>query len=217
MPRRIVRPAAVGLLAVGAGCAVGGAGGAGGAGWVGGDGGVVGVVGALPEQDPPGAHPDDFSVDLMVRPPGDDKTKPHKGRYVLFPDGSFVWGDDPGWLGTSRRMLSRRQVVAVWSLIGELGFDNPDVASAMLNIGLLEPGPGQTIYAAVISGRGRRWTHVRRVNAGEKLDGSMGRLVGELVGLARRLGPMEASDALRQVPRRYEFGPDPYARYRRPR
>ena len=117
-------------------------------------------------------------------------------------------------------MLSRRQVVAVWSLIGELGFDNPDVASAMLNIGLLEPGPGQTIYAAVISGRGRRWTHVRLVNAGEELEGSMGRLVGELVGLARRLGPMEGmepSEASRQRPSRYEFGPDPYARYRRPR
>ncbi len=189
----------------------------GGVGGVGAEGGVLGVERVSPERVPPVAHPDDFSVDLMVRPPGDDKTKPHQGRYALFPDGSFVWGDDPGRLGTSRRMLSRRQVVAVWSLIGELGFGDPDVASAMFNIGLLEPGPGQTIYAAVISGGGRRWTHVRRVSAGEELDGSMGRLVGELVGLARRLGPMEASDASRQVPRRYEFGPDPYARYRRPR
>ncbi len=187
-----------------------------GAGGVGRAEGVVGVERVSPERGPPVAHPDDFSVDLMVRPPGDDKTKPQKGRFALFPDGSFVWGDVPGRLGTSRRMLSRRQVVAVWSLIGEIGFGDPDVAPAMFNIRLLEPGPGQTIYAAIISGGGRRWTHVRRVNAGEELEESMGRLVDELVGLAQRVGPMEASDASRQVPTWYEFGPDPYARYRRP-
>jgi hypothetical protein len=166
--------------------------------------------------------PADFSVDLAVltapdlKRPREAEARP--ARFVVFCDGSLHWGPrlDPGVdrLPPPRRTLTRRQIAEVWSLARQIGLADPALAGEVANLRLMEPQPGQVVYVAIFTGRGDRWTHVRRLDADEPIDPAWARFVRHLAGLSWAGEP--PPEPVRAAPRRYDFGPDPYARYRRP-
>ncbi|MHC4774239.1 MAG: hypothetical protein ACYTBR_03115 [Planctomycetota bacterium] len=182
-----------------------------------------GDVGA--RTDPARAVPADFSLDLTVRPgpdtggpgPADPDVSLRWARYVLFCDGSLHWaagGADPArGLPPQRRVLDQRQIAGLWSLLERLGYTDPQSAAAPVNVNLIEVAPGETVSVGVITGHGRRWAVASREGPDRKPDPAMPRLIEHLDGLAWATA---ADDPAAGALRRDEYGPDPYARYRRP-
>lgn len=180
------------------------------------------VVGVTTSQDDPLVVPADFSVDLTVwartpgttgQPPAATNTRP--GRFILFCDGSLHWSgrvDHPeDEMPPLRRVLRRGDMAALWTLIRQLGMDDMTNSTPLVNVHLVEPPAGEVLYLAVLTGEGQRWAIQRQAAAADRPDPAMASLVGRLTELAWG-GAAEGGPG---APRRYDFGPDPYARYRR--
>ena len=165
--------------------------------------------------DPYATVPPDFSLDLVVLAstvevsPVDPEQR--SGRFLVWVDGSLRWAPVPRGLPPWRRTLERREMAALWSLVKQLGMDGPDGADPPTNHKLIEQAPDETIYLLMITADGDVWGYVRRIDAGETPDPAMVQLVRHLATLAWADSPPPAA----AVPRRYDFGPDPYERYRR--
>jgi hypothetical protein len=174
--------------------------------------------------DPLAAVPGDFSLDLTVRAgpePQEGAVAPdvslRPGHYVVFCDGALHWAaggaDRARGLPPQRRNLDRGQVAGLWSLLERLGYADPDQGAAPVNAMLLEAAPGETVSMCIITGNGRRWAFVSREGPDQEPDPAMPRLIEHLGGLA---WATVADKPATGRPGRTEFGPDPYARYRRP-
>jgi hypothetical protein len=183
-----------------------------------------GEGGAGAGADPLAAVPDDFSLDLTVRAgpePQEGAVAPdvslRPGHYVVFCDGALHWaagGAEPARrLPPQRRNLDQGQVAGLWSLLERLGYADPDQGAAPVNARLLDAAPGETVSVCVITGNGRRWALVSREGPDQEPDPAMPRLIEHLDGLA---WATSAGQPAAVGPRRTEFGPDPYAKYRRP-
>ena len=183
-----------------------------------------GEGGAGAGTDPLAAVPDDFSLDLTVRAgpePQEGAVAPdlslRPGHYVVFCDGALYWaagGAEPArGLPPQRRDLDRGQVAGLWSLLERLGYADPNRGAAPVNAKLLDAAPGETVSLCIITGNGRRWAFVSREGPDQEPDPAMPRLIEHLDGLAWATSAAQPAAA---GPRRPEFGPDPYARYRRP-
>jgi len=166
--------------------------------------------------------PPDLTVDVTVLS-GDDEAplKPahlRTSRYVLFPDGALHSGSAPSLTADDfppyTRTLSTAQREAIWRVIVDSGLADPAMADQVGNVELVQAAPGQMTHVIAISADGRRWTMGRTRNLADPPDPSMTRFVRSLAALAW------ASDAPDlehlTVPKRYDFGPDPYEQYRRP-
>ncbi len=166
--------------------------------------------------------PADFSLDLTVRvdvgvaagqPDADPRVR--AGRFIVFCDGSLHWSgrvEDPQHeMPPLRRILRRADMAALWTLIRQLGMDDATKATPAVNVRLVEPPPGQVLYLAVLTGDGQRWAFQRQTTSPDQPDPAMTSLVGRL----RALAWADPFDVVPVTPRRYEFGADPYARYRR--
>jgi hypothetical protein len=187
--------------------------------------------------DPLGIAPTDFSIEATVLT-GEGATvheSAHlrQSRYVLFADGSFHYGEDvdreqgADWLPPLTRVLTRKQLADVWSLAQRLGFTDPDNAGgSAINFKLIEPQAGGVTHIVAFRGWGERWSFVHgwAPQDGETAphgqtpshqpDSAMTQLVRELARLAwaSDRSPVEAV----VMPTRYDFGPDPYERFRQP-
>ena len=167
--------------------------------------------------------PADFSLDLTVwadvagAAAGQPDADPHvrAGRFILFCDGSLHWSgrvEDPeDEMPPLRRILRRADMAALWTLIRQLGMDDATRATPAVNVRLVEPPPGEVLYLAVLTGDGQRWAFQRQAPSRDQPDPAMTSLVGRLSELAWA----DLVDVVPVIPRRYQFGPDPYARYRR--
>jgi hypothetical protein len=172
--------------------------------------------------DPSGAAPADFSLEVSILAPSSpgkrqavDQTS---SRYVLFPDGALHYAIDPVgspgrmWLPPYVRCLSQAEVEQVWSISRHLGLTDPQRADNAINFRVSPPSNDEVVYQVRFSGFDRRWGFVRRAPISESPDRAISQLVKELARLAwadERLRPAEVP-----VPKRYDFGPDPYAPYR---
>jgi hypothetical protein len=173
--------------------------------------------------DPLGAAPTDFALELTILTgplvTTSDQAHLRQSRYVLFADGSLYQGDDvdrshrADWLPPLTRFLSRRQVAEVWSLAQQLGFTSPKSSPSAVNFKLAVPPADGVTYLATFTGWGERWSLVRSGAAGEA-DPAMAQLTRELARLAWSSDVLPAAAAV--MPVRYDFGPDPYARFRQP-
>ena len=167
--------------------------------------------------------PADFSLDMVVWADanvaegrsvgGEEDLRP--GRFILFCDGSLHWSDrvdhPEDEMPPLRRILRRSDMAALWTLIRQLGMDETTHATPLVNVALAEPSPDHVVYLVVLTGFGERWAFERRSPAETPPDPAMASLVKRLEELAwadERL-------AVPAAPPRHDFGPDPYARYRR--
>jgi hypothetical protein len=186
---------------------------------------------AAVSEDPLGDVPADFSVDLTVlagpdtgatkgaaapvEPAGRDVHR-RPGHYVVLCDGMLHWsegGAEPGrGLPPAQRLLDQQQMAGLWLLLDKHGYADPARGAEPVNPRIIEAQPGETVWLAIITGRGQRWAFLRRAGPDGEPDPSMSELVGHLARLA--WADTLAEPAL-GVPRRFDYGPDPYARYRR--
>lgn len=177
------------------------------------------------QADPLGGAPADFTLDVTVLV-GDDvqpASEAHlqRSRYVLFPDGLLHYQADPqgergqDWLPPLMRVLNRRQVAEVWSLIQQLGFaEQTGDDGEPFNFKLVHVQPDERVYLLGVQAHGRRLNFKRGGLASEAPDAAMVQLVRRLAELAWASDLPE--QPIRTLPRRYDFGPDPYAPYRQP-
>lgn len=173
--------------------------------------------------DPLGAAPADFTLDVTVLAGRDVQQtgEAHRtqSRYVLFPDGSLHHAVDVererggDWLPPLTRMLTRAQMAEVWSLAQQAGFADPSTADETINFKLVTAAPNEIVYLAGVSASGDRWNYIRRGPADQPSDAGITQLVRLLAQLA--WASDLADPRVKIQPRRYDFGPDPYARYRK--
>ncbi|MHC4217577.1 MAG: hypothetical protein ACYSU7_03890 [Planctomycetota bacterium] len=180
-----------------------------------------GDAGAGP--DPYAAQPDDFSLDVVViagpvrDDPRDRAVALRPAHYVVFCDGSLHWAadrrDPAQGLPPLTRVLNQRQIAGLWSLLLRLGYADPEHASDPVNAKLLAVPPGETWSLGIITGHGRRWAHISREGPNHDPDTAMAMLMEHLAGL---VWSTAWTDPTADTPPRADFGPDPYARYRKP-
>lgn len=183
--------------------------------------GVGGCESAAPtNSDPFAVVPMDLSIDvsILVGESINDHTEAHlrQSRYVLLPDGSLRFGADnqhrQDWMPELARRLNRRQVADLWSLARQIGFADPDNGSRTSSLHKLKPESNEVVYLIMFTGMDRRWEFVRRSDAAEAPDPASVQFVRKFAQYAWATDyTMEMTYIL---PQRYDFGPDPYARYR---
>ena len=83
-----------------------------------------------------------------------------------------------------------------------------------INADLIEPPRDGIAYVINIVGGDDRWMFLRAVSGEQQPDPACVSLVRRLALLAWATDLPE--DRITVIPRRYDFGPDPYARYRSP-
>lgn len=172
--------------------------------------------GAVDDLDRP---PSDFNLDVVILAgrsvPDRGAAHERPGHFIVLPDGSLLhesgatidWSQRPG----RTRVLYQQQVTDLWRIARELGFTVPSSADYSGNPKLIEPQRDETIYIMAFAADGQRWTFVRAHTVGEEPDAASVRLIRALADLA--WSPDLTAD--RFLPVRYDFGPDPYAGFRR--
>lgn len=162
------------------------------------------AISGAPSAMPDGAAPADLTIDVRVDGASDGRWGGH--RYVLFPDGALHHEitDAPEMerLPVLRRILDRGQTRDVWRL-----------ASAAVEADAGEPPPaaaGSPVMDLTIGADGRWGRH--RISLGPAGPPAAAALLDRLAGLA---WAGEARSEAIIAPKRYDLGPDPYARYRR--
>jgi len=151
-------------------------------------------------------------------------------RAVILSDGSLRADVGPS-LGVDdrpgvTRHLRRRQLLTLWQRLDELGFAEAGASNFDRNPNLLVPGPNEVIQILELRRNGRDWIVVDRFavseDAEEGSSGSDGTLSGQdprMKAALRSIAALAwASDAppddTIRFPERYDFGPDPWDRYR---
>lgn len=137
-------------------------------------------------------------------------------RYVVFPDGSLHVSFDPAVTASTlppfARMLRRSEIEALWGLLLRLDLADPAVAPPVGNTRSLTVEPGGWNTSAVIQVNGRRAWLKERGSPSSATKTPLTRLTRALAQLAWAGDDPDVS--LMRLPMRYDFGPDPYARYR---
>lgn len=172
--------------------------------------------GAIDELERP---PADFTLDVVIltgsRVPDRLEAQFRPGHFILLADGSLLhdsgrsvtWDQRPG----RTRALYQQQVSDLWRLAKQLGFTNPASADFTGNPQLVEPERNDTVYLISFAAEGERWTFVRPFEHESDADPASVTLIRALADLA--WSPDLPTD--RFAPVRYDFGPDPWAGFRR--
>lgn len=170
--------------------------------------------------DPLATVPDDLTIDLRVLAParpGDEQSDVllPAGRVLVLPDGA-VHGELNGphharVLPGQIRRLDQQQLAELWSLLHEFGLLDADSPASVNPMLIVRPESGRRYVLDVRAGD--HWWQIRRdaVDASSD-DPVMRHLTQRLYDLAWLRETAEQTALI--APRRYDFGPDPYARYR---
>ncbi len=139
------------------------------------------------------------------------------GRYVMMADGSLYTGEVVTYPAADQlpgltRRLSRAQVAELWSSLKQSGLASPDIGDEVRNAKLIKPDPGELVYTLIFTGGGQRWSVLRRTFDDDSADPLAADLIRRLAELAWESD--EPHRAMMIAPRRYDFGPDPYIRFR---
>ena len=163
--------------------------------------------------------PTDFSVDVSViagrNAAGQTGVHRRTGRFILMADGG-LHSDvgksmQPNVRPAQTRQLDTAQVEAVWRLCQSLGLADPADGQPPINDMLLRPGDGEIVTVATLTGGEERWQFIWRNGFKESTAPAAEQLVRELAALSWMTDEPPSSA---MAPIRYEFGPDPYERYR---
>lgn len=199
---------------------------------------IVATACSTPPSSTDGAVPADAVIDATVlvgddlgrrirRDPGAWPVQFRPARAIILPDGvlradvgaDLRVDDRPG----VARHLYRAQLEDLWRGLDELGFGDPVVGDYVGNLGRLVPADDEVIQILALQRGGRDWAIVRRFEippnttadeAATLEDARMRAAIRRLAALAWAFDD-PPSDAI-EFPERYDFGPDPWARYRAP-
>ena len=172
-----------------------------------------GVVGT----DPLANVPRDFQLDVRVlvgqRVGQRDRLERRDAHIVLLPDGSLhaATGDqvEAGARPGLARVLYRGQVADVWALMNQLDFVG---AGEPITGPVRAPGASELVYVVEYTHDNARRRIEQRFIEAEARENATTQLVRSLGAIAwLRDRPIEDSTV---EPLRYDFGPDPWARYR---
>ena len=174
---------------------------------------------AAPQQDAQ-ATPTDLTADVTVLAGkgAEKRTEPwmRQGKIILFSDGTVLADLGPTVNGRTRpgqaRVLYQRQVRQMWDLAKSLGFATPEQANFDGNPDTLEPADGELLYVLTVSAGQQRWNFVRRVPVDQGPDEATGQWVKAMAQAAF----LRELPADQDLPVRYDFGPDPYAWFKKP-
>jgi len=173
--------------------------------------------GAVSGTDPLAAVPRDFQLDVRVlvgdRVDGRDRLERRTVHIVLLPDGAVhaATGDavKPGARPGLARVLFRGQVADVWEILERLDFIG---AGEPITGPVRAPGARELVYVVEYTAGNQRRRIEQRVLEAEARENATTELVRTLGALAwLRDRPIEANNI---EPVRYDFGPDPWARFR---
>ena len=160
--------------------------------------------------------PDDFSVDVTILTEQEGAAADlRNARYVVFPDGTLHYaarpGAGPNTLPPIVRRLDRRQMDGLWRRARQLGLTDADSGETPSNFNKVwTPWEGH-IYLMALTANDRYWNFTRRVEPDQELDPAMRAFIRDLAALA---WAKDERDNVKYDPRRYDYGPDPYAAYR---
>ncbi len=148
-------------------------------------------------------------------------------RAIILPDGvlradvgaNLGVDDRPG----ETRSLYRTQLIELWKEMDVLDFGSPSAGNYSGNLGLLEPGDDEVIQILHFQRGGRDWTIVQRFEIPEDAspenastfdveEPRMRTAMRRMAALAWAWD-VPPDDSIR-FPERYDFGPDPWSRYR---
>ena len=172
------------------------------------------------ERDPLSVVPEDLSIDVTILTGRGvhDQEQAHRrqGKMILLADGTLHadWGPNVSW-GTrpgETRTLRREQSAELWALARQLGLADAASGEEPVNFGLIEAEKNELVYLLVFASQDDRWAFVRRQNVADPTDPSIATFVRAMAGLAWERDAVDAETHIE--PLRYDFGPDPYARYR---
>jgi hypothetical protein len=163
--------------------------------------------------------PEDFSLDVVIEPGvnrvDEDLAHRRAGRFIVFPDGALHYGSDVPEGSDQRpveqRVLSRGDMARLWSTVREAGLGDRAVAEAPVNDRFVTVGADDILTIVTITANGDRWSAIRRTT-GQDDDPVTKPLLRRLAQLAWATDVRPPDRTI--APRRYDFGPDPYARYR---
>jgi hypothetical protein len=166
------------------------------------------------------ATPNDFISDVTVLAgkgaEGGREPWKRQGKMVLFSDGTMLADLGPSVTGRTRpgqaRTLYQRQVRQMWDLAKQLGFADPAQANFEGNPDALEPKDGELLYVLAFTAGGERWTFVRTFPFEQGPDAATSQWVKAMSEAALLRTLPDGQNA----PVRYDFGPDPYAWFKKP-
>ena len=168
----------------------------------------------------PDAAPADFQIDLTVlsgdpdegNRPADERT----ARYVLYPGGDLYHAaspdltaaDMPGFVQT----LDAATMQLVWEAAARPVFESREDRPPIGNVELVDKQNGQLTHIVSIVAGGERALFGLTRSVDAPADPAIQRLTRTLAMLA--FASDRPDESVLRIPRRYDFGPDPYARYR---
>ncbi len=160
--------------------------------------------------------PDDFELEIKVlvgsKVVDQDLLERREVHMVLFPDGTLhaaagsavIPGARPGLA----RTLLRGQVADAWALLGRLDLRETGDSPAQP---VRPPGQAEIVHVIEVTANGDRKRSVARF-VGPSRDSVSTTLIRSIGGLAWLPDAPEAGNDI--IPLRYDFGPDPWERYR---
>lgn len=147
------------------------------------------------------------------------KVEERNGRWMLLPDGSLRAEAPPSAERTDHgkrpgvvRSLRESEIAEMWSLAARLGLADPRAGDPVGNPRMLTPGPAELIQVIEFHAAGESWAFFARGPAesgGDRVLGDFIRALADRAWMADEPPELLPSAAIR-----YDFGPDPYERYR---
>jgi hypothetical protein len=138
------------------------------------------------------------------------------GKMIVFADGMMLADFGPSVNTRVRpgaaRVLYQQQVRALWDAARSLGFADPASTDFQQNPYLVEAQPNEIVYIMTFAANEDQWTFVRRFDGAAEPDPASAQWVKVLAQAAFA----QDIPADRDLPVRYDFGPDPYAWFRPP-
>ena len=167
--------------------------------------------------DPLAGVPDDFELEIKVfvgnKVSDQDLLERRDVHMVLFPDGTLhaAAGEQviPGARPGLARTLLRGQVADAWALLGRLDLRDGGESPARP---VRPAGRAEIVHIVELTANGERRRHVKRF-VGSCQDSVTTTLVRSIGGLAWLTDAPPAGNDI--IPLRYDFGPDPWERYRK--
>lgn len=193
--------------------------------------GVLAVGGCASKQavstDPLGDAPGDFTIDVMVRSGGRNEAERgtggivpaelRSGRFILLPGGNLHYAPRDMRERDARppltRRLSRDDLSRLWSLCEQSGFVDA-TPMTMSESRRMSPQVGEVTYIITVQAGGVYRGVAETYERAHAVGTAEGALVRELAALA--WADELPSERALVIPKRYDFGPDPYEQYRKP-